>query len=359
MQDSVRPISRGEANKAGKALAQAYVAHGGDLARVGEDEEIQEYFRLVQAWRAMQIEPTRTVFEELQQISTLIPHSLVTFRLKRISSILKKLSRKNTNLKLGSMDDIGGCRLIVETCEQVDLVVEEVRRRLDVKKSRGVKDYIACPQDSGYRSCHIIVVVPGEPLPSRVEIQIRTRLQHSWATGVEAASAIYGQDYKSPEKLAGSRASYEDIRRFFQLASALFALEEDRPLASNVPNGREALKRELDALKCSKQICGDLVDATDATFQSIGKAFGALGPNLYLLEYDREEQVLYASPFSSSDISQAIDWYNQNEEEDVFSGRRDTVLVYATSTEYLHAAFPNYSTNLSDFIDNLGRCRQA
>lgn len=349
-------ISRGKADKAGKILAQVYTSHGGDLSYVRNSEEVQQHFRLVQAWRSMQIDPTRTVFEQLQQVSSLLPHSLVTFRLKRVSSILKKLSRKSSNLRLGSMDDIGGCRLIVETCDQVDLAVQQILSRLKIKESRGIKDYISCPQDSGYRSHHIIAVVPGKILSSRVEIQVRTRLQHSWATGVEAASAIYGQDYKSPENLVDLDRTY--VKQFFQLASALFALEEDRPVASNMPTDKQILKHDLKSLPCYEQVCSDLLDATDSSFQSIYHPFNELGPNLYLLEYDREEQVLYSTPFSTSSVSDALDWYNQSEEEDVFSTLRDTVLVYAASSEYLSAAFPNYSTNLDEFTENLRRCME-
>lgn len=32
-----------------------------------------------------------------------------------------------------------------------------------------------------------------------MEVQIRTQLQHYWATAVEAAGEIYGAEYKSPE----------------------------------------------------------------------------------------------------------------------------------------------------------------
>ena len=246
----------------------------------------------------------------------------------------------------------------METCEQVDFAVQQILNRLNIKERRGIKDYISCPQDSGYRSHHIIAVVPGETLSSRVEIQVRTRLQHSWATGVEAASAIYGQDYKSPENLVDLDRPYENVKQFFQLASALFALEEGRPVASNMPTDKQILKHELKSLPCYEQVCSDLLDATDSSFQSITHILSELGSNLYLLEYDREEQVLYSTPFSTSRVSDALDWYNQSEEEDVFSMLRDTVLVYATSSEYLSAAFPNYSTNLNEFTENLRRCME-
>ena len=338
MQNSMEPMTRGQADRAGKALAEQY-----------------ETWSLVQQWRAMQIGPTRIVFEQLQQISKLIPHSLVTFRMKRTSSIIKKLARKNTNLRLGSMDDIGGCRLIVDNIGQVYFAAKKISEHLKVKDPRGIKDYIALPQESGYRSLHIIVVVPGERLASRVEIQIRTRIQHSWATGVEAAGAIYGEDYKSPETFVPSEVPSENVERFFRLSSGLLALKEGCPTAANVPDSKEELLREFLGLASREQILEDLGEATDSSFRSVQTGLGNLGTDssLYVLEYDRDAQVLYATPFPSVDIDSAISCYNRNEEEEIFFPKRDTVLVYATSPEYLSAAFPNYSTNLGEFTSNL------
>lgn len=355
MQNGMEPISKGQADRAGKALAKQYENWNVALELVKDEPEILEPFRLVQQWRAMQIDPTRIVFEQLQQISKLIPHSLVTFRLKRTSSIIKKLARKNTNLRLGSMDDIGGCRLIVDNIDQVYFAAKKISECLEVKEQRGVKDYIAIPQESGYRSLHIIAMVPRGSLSSRVEIQIRTRIQHSWATGVEAAGAIYGEDYKSPETLVLSEVPSENVERFFRLSSGLLALKERCPTAENVPDNKAELLREFLELANRKQILEDLTEATDSSFRIVQTGLDSVGADssLYVLEYDREAQVLYATPFPAADIASAISYYNRNEEEDIFFPKRDTVLVYATSPEYLSAAFPNYSTNLGEFTSSL------
>lgn len=355
MQNGMESMTRGQADRAGKALAEQYEKWSVALELVREESEILEPFRLVQQWRAMQIAPTRIVFEQLQQISKLIPRSLVTFRMKRTSSIIKKLARKNTNLRLGSMDDIGGCRLIVDNIDQVYFAAKKISECLEIKESRGIKDYIALPKESGYRSLHLIVVVPGGGLSSRVEIQIRTRIQHSWATGVEAAGAIYGEDYKSPETFVPSEVPSENVERFFRLSSGLLALKEECPTAADVPDSKEELLREFLELPNRKQILEDLGEATDSSFRSVQTGLGKLetDSSLYVLEYDREAQVLYATPFLAADIDSAISYYNRNEEEEIFFPKRDTVLVYATSPEYLSAAFPNYSTNLGEFVSNL------
>lgn len=355
MQNGMEPMSKVQANRAGRALAKQYENWSVALELVKDEPEILEPFRIVQQWRAMQIDPTRIVFEQLQQLSKLIPHSLVTFRLKRTSSIIKKLARKNTNLRLGSMDDIGGCRLIVDNIDQVYFAAKKISECLKVKKQRGIKDYIAAPQESGYRSLHIIAVVPRGKLSFRVEIQIRTRIQHSWATGVEAAGAIYGEDYKSPETSARSKVPSKNVERFFCLSSGLLALKEGCPTAENVPDNEAELRGDFSELPNRKQILEDLSEATHSSFRIVQEGLGSArsDSSLYVLEYNRETQVLYATPFPEVDIASAISYYNRNEEEDIFFPKRDTVLVYATSPEYLSAAFPNYSTNLGEFTSSL------
>ncbi len=56
-----------------------------------------------------------------------------------------------------------------------------------------VRDYVARPRDSGYRACHFWTRYGDR----RVEVQLRTRVQHGWAKLVEDITALTGTDYKS------------------------------------------------------------------------------------------------------------------------------------------------------------------
>ena len=59
----------------------------------------------------------------------------------------------------------------------------------------------------GYRAVHVIVEVAGYP----VEIQIRTRLQHSWATATEKLADVVHSDIKyggGPEAIKEILAVY-------------------------------------------------------------------------------------------------------------------------------------------------------
>jgi ppGpp synthetase/RelA/SpoT-type nucleotidyltranferase len=63
------------------------------------------------------------------------------------------------------------------------------------------KDYIQSSRDAdGYRSLHLIYKYRNIKNPSydglRIELQIRTKLQHIWATAVETMGTLLGQALK-------------------------------------------------------------------------------------------------------------------------------------------------------------------
>lgn len=49
-----------------------------------------------------------------------------------------------------------------------------------------MKDYTRRPRESGYRSCHLVTMNRGDDRDYRVEVQVRTKLQHLRATAIEA-----------------------------------------------------------------------------------------------------------------------------------------------------------------------------
>lgn len=113
----------------------------------------------------------------------------VSQRLKRAPTILEKLDVHPT-MRLSAMQDIGGCRAVLASVEEV----RRVERRL--RKNRppiGYDDYITKPRSSGYRGVHVIVEYDGRA----IEIQLRTLVMHEWAITVERLSGRIGFDLKS------------------------------------------------------------------------------------------------------------------------------------------------------------------
>lgn len=132
---------------------------------------------------------------------------LVAQRIKRLRSIESKL-RRWEKMQLARMHDIGGCRAVMRTVDQVHRVVEIYDQSRMKSPNRGAQfvrkyDYIAHPKPDGYRGIHLVYRYRsssrGKKIYNglRIEIQLRTQLQHAWATAVEAVSMFTGQALKS------------------------------------------------------------------------------------------------------------------------------------------------------------------
>lgn len=110
------------------------------------------------------------------------------------------------------MADIGGCRAVLDSIDEV----RRVEKRLCRSKPPKIHhDYIDEPKDSGYRGVHVISEYRGR----LVEVQLRTRTMHEWAYMVEKVTAQIGHDVKAgkgPEK----------VQTWFQAVSEAMALEE-------------------------------------------------------------------------------------------------------------------------------------
>src|SRR5690606_10212353 len=85
------------------------------------------------------------------------------------------------------------------------------------------KNYIDEPKKDGYRSIHLIYRYENDIAPEyrglSIELQLRTRLQHAWATAVETMGTFLGQALKSGQGEA-------EWRGFFTIAGAAIAIVE-------------------------------------------------------------------------------------------------------------------------------------
>lgn len=156
----------------------------------------------------------------------------VTQRLKRRQTIMDKVQREPT-LDLSRMQDIGGCRAVVESIDDLRRLEERVKNgRVPVV---GGADYIAEPRQSGYRGVHVIVEYQGR----QIEIQLRTTTMHSWALAAEDFSQMLGLNLKQDGD--------HPVQLFLATASEMMALLET---GEEIPDPLRALheQRRLDAL---------------------------------------------------------------------------------------------------------------
>ncbi len=143
-------------------------------------------------------------------------------RLKRFPSIEKKLKRFHT-MRLSQMQDIAGVRTVFNTISEVYDFADDMQKTYSKNRNfsfKSSKDYINRPKEDGYRGIHQIFIYKKGPHKDSfglsVELQIRTLLQHYWATAVEILSLKSSLNLKLGEGL-------EYKKEFFKLCFVLVA----------------------------------------------------------------------------------------------------------------------------------------
>jgi ppGpp synthetase/RelA/SpoT-type nucleotidyltranferase len=86
------------------------------------------------------------------------------------------------------MHDIAGCRAVVIDQDAGDRLINALRSDVPWELQPKVWDYVENPKADGYRAKHLVAIVDG----LRVEIQVRTTLQHAWAELVESLDRDLG-----------------------------------------------------------------------------------------------------------------------------------------------------------------------
>ena len=140
----------------------------------------------------------------------------VSQRLKRMKTIVDKL-RREPKMRLAAMQDIGGCRAVLQSIEELRRVEQRLRKNRPPVRS---SDYIMSPKESGYRGVHLIVTYRNEGAVDRfIEVQLRTAVMHEWAIAVERLSGTPVGDIKNGR---GPTA----VLNLFQVVSEAMAIEE-------------------------------------------------------------------------------------------------------------------------------------
>ncbi|MDY6063329.1 MAG: GTP pyrophosphokinase family protein [Erysipelotrichaceae bacterium] len=117
------------------------------------------------------------------------PIESIETRLKSIKSIIEKLKRRKLPLSLEAIKnnifDIAGVRVICAFENDVYSIVKAIKKQNDIKVIRET-NYIDNPKTNGYRSYHLIVIIPiflnSGKIDCPVEIQFRTIAMDFWAS---------------------------------------------------------------------------------------------------------------------------------------------------------------------------------
>ena len=309
-------------------------------------KERDEALAIIDNWRAAHAFPMNTFAITLKKKTQSIPDAIVVQRLKRLNTITHKLERFPT-MELYRMQDLGGCRVIVPTIENVYKVKMSLRESRIRHIEHNVKDYIATPNpNTGYRGVHVIYRYKSERSPDynglQVEIQIRTKLQHLWATAVETVGVFTQNGLKFNQ---GS----DRWLHFFKVVSALFSVEEKSAIVDGVDTNPVIITHELVAIIDELNVIEKLYTIGLATSQ-IGKASKSKKPGYYLLILNIDKMELTVTRISG--VERATEEYNAIESSRSDSNI-DAVLVSASSFEALTSAYPNYFADIKEFTHKL------
>jgi len=320
--------------------------NGAGNTLIGNDTQglgLEQALGIINNWRASHAFPLNALHVTLRgRAKKVDPNVLTAQRLKRLSSIEAKL-RRFPDMKLTQRQDIGGCRAVVEGVAEVEKLVAAYRKGIakNPKKRHAFlseKDYISKPKADGYRGYHLVYRYHSRARKHaaynglKVEIQIRTKLQHAWATAVEIISTFTGQALKAS-------GGDECWRRFFKLMSSEIALRERRPPVPDTPQDHGELVKELRELVEKLQVQTMLTGwGTGVKVVSEGER----DAHSYLLILDSKKRVITHIGFTKLELPEAQRRYLEAEKENTDKPWIQTVLVAVAKISALRRAYPNY-----------------
>lgn len=318
-------------------------------------EKKEKYLEILDNWRAIHRYPMHIFKKRLKRVSEKIDkEALAVQRLKRLPSIIEKLQRRyygnKPTMKLSQMQDIAGCRVVMPNVEFARKLYKEGYIRGDLKhKKVNEKDYITNPKDDGYRSIHLIYKYKSDKERKKdyngllVEVQIRSKLQHLWATAIETVDFFTRQAIKSNE-------GQKEWMNFFRLVSSAFAIMENTPLVPNTPSNEKDLYSQIKEKEKELQVIKVMRGWTRAVkvFEEAVKTRHNL--QFFLLELDITGEKLNITGYTKSQEEKAILDYAKAEKRNHGKKEYDVVLVGADTSNELKKAYPNYFVDTGEFL---------
>ena len=331
--------SRNKINQSGKVLLA-----GPEMGFPYTDANL-----VVEDWRKLHMIPLQELVEEVTRVlaDSGVQAAFSSHRLKRMTSIIAKL-RHNPGMGLGGLQDIGGARFVFEDIDSL-LKAQKIISQASFEHfvtDREPYDYVAKPKASGYRSIHFTYkyVSDNDDYDGlRVELQIRTRLQHDWAMAVETAELI------SKSSLKASLGD-ENWLSFFKLSSAVFAQKEGMPVAESFAEYSEKdYCLQYAQLDKSFKFLDQLQALVSAV--KISEEHTLRGGFAVLLIQFAEKRVQLRH-FQSDNLEDATKYYSEVEKS-IYDQNSAVVLVSVSDMKELQEAYPSYFLNASEFIQAL------
>ena len=346
-----------QVNRAGRKLLQDNL--------IENEAEFSAVLDVISYWRSEHDAPLKRAFEALQRVALEKDRrAIFAKRLKRVVSIARKLERFES-MDLKNMQDIGGCRAIITNHKKLQQTLRELKHLPEFRWADGgfrIKDYIENPKADGYRSVHIIGSFLGDiGARRRIEVQLRTYIQHYWATALEIVDLFTDQALKSNQ-------GDKEWAVFFQNVSEHFALMDDVHIFATMPPRaklaayRKRVQGDARLLETAKLIrkCAKNLRVVD----KLGAFAGSLvvvdkqitksnEAGFVLLKINIEKTSVETQVFLSKDSKQAEAAYISLESRTAKVEGVVVALVSSTAVGGIKEAYPNYFADSTNFFNHL------
>ena len=320
---------------------------GNTLAKNDNEIPYNDALKLLNFWRTKHEHPLQVFRVRLTSLSkTIDPNSRTGYRLKKRSSIIDKLKRYD-HMKLTTMQDLAGCRIVLNNVRLVKDMSDRISKNTKNEQLRE-RDYIAKPKNDGYRSLHLIYIYRSELKKEYdglfIEIQLRTKLQHVWATTVETVDLFTKQSLKTDRGDA-------QWSKFFKLVSSAFAMMENTPLVSDISTNKEILYSEIKKLE-HKLDAINLMRGWSTSVKHMNDSDILTGS--YLLLLNPNEHTIRIYSYSKTQTTKALEAYADAENDPQYN----VVLVKSEKVNEIKKIYPNYFADTRKFISKIEKIIQ-
>lgn len=334
---------------------------------INDEESFQKTMDVLTYWRDSHVFPLNNAHQLLNKFVLKVDeNAFIAKRLKRFDSIKKKLQRFE-QMQLKNMQDIGGIRVVVTTLEQVNSIFNTLAQEVYFHNNgQFIKfdNYIEKPKDDGYRSLHMVGKFNTDDHDERkIEFQIRTKLQHSWATSLEIVDIFTGQNLKG-------NAGFANYQTFFKNISDQFQIMENLKGFKNNDKGTFLKEYLRDAITNRKNI-NQCLEITEFLDRKIGNnsieqqlkyycetakkinhdlSSGKFANGFVLIQLDTDTQKIDYYFFPKEKHSEASLKYSYYEKE--FSKQKHLIVTLLSTDAMggLKQAYPNYFADSEFFL---------
>lgn len=302
------------------------------------DEDIKEAMQTLTYWRSIHGKMIEKFQECLVKKALQVDaKAIIAKRLKRTPSIVLKLRRLN-NIQLSTMQDIAGLRVIFDSMPKVKKLVKELKSDGFIQVVKNEDDYIEKPKESGYRSIHLIFKY-NDPIDKEldgllVEVQIRTEVQHAWATAVETMGLYLNTQLKFNE-------GKPKWLKYFALTSSAFSYIENTNQVEKYKN-----LSEIDTYsQAIYEFKYNLIKEKLGAFSQVSKVIcekEELNGKYNLIVLNIKKSHVQIQVFEPSDLDNANIEYTKLESKYSDDDNYQVALVSTENIKELSVAYPNY-----------------